>query len=165
MNIFARLRFSRIGVLLVLALCVSLSAFGQQTMPLGTYGQVPTRTGNVAADTATLVPAQMSSLITGTPTAAASYTTPTATLLCTLFPFVGASGSNNFAWDWFVKNTSAGANTITVVAGSGVTVVGTATIAQNAVKHFRIVLTACPISGSSSPTAAAQVISLGTSTF
>lgn len=156
------------GALVALLMCLCLTGTtiqAQQTMPLGPYGQVPIRTGNTAADTATLVLGQMSTLLTGTPTAAANYTTPTATLLCSLFPFVGSGGVNNFSWDFFVKNTSAGANTITVVGGTGVTVTGTATIAQNAIKHFKIVLTACPIPGTTSPTAVAQVLSLGSSTF
>lgn len=135
---------------------VSLSA---QTMPLERIVNTPFRTGNTAADTATLVPTQMSGLLTGTPTAAANYTTPTATQLCALFPFVGSNAAN-FHWDIYWKNTSGGANTITAVAGTGVTVVGTATVAQNAVKHWMVVLTGC-VSGS----AAAQLISLGSSTF
>jgi len=143
----------------VLMLVMAAGAFAQ--MPLGLYGQIPFRTGNTAADTATLVSGQMSGLLTGTPTAAANYTTPTATQLCALFPFVKSGANTGFWWDMWVKNTSAGANTITVVAGSGVTVVGTATIAQNALKHFRIVLNQC----GPTVTPAAQVISLGTSTF
>jgi hypothetical protein len=142
------------------ALLFALSAFSQ-TMPLerGVAGQVPFRSGNTAADTASLAPGQMSSILTGTPTAAANYTTPTATQLCALFPFVRTSAAN-LHWDWWVKNTSAGANTITVVGGSGVTITGTATVAQNAVKHFMVVLDNC-VSGSQ----AAHIFSLGTSTF
>ena len=134
--------------------------FAQQTMPLGVYGQIPALTGNTAADTATLTPGQMSTLLTGTPTAAANYTTPTATNLCALFPFVQAQNANNFYWHWYIKNTSAGANTITVVAGSGVTLVGTGTAAQNNVRHFLVILTNC-----TSGSAAAQVVSLETAAF
>lgn len=132
---------------------------GQQAMPLDRSVTPPFRTGNTAADTASLTPGQMSALLTGTPTAAANYTTPTATQLCQLFPFV-ASASSNLHYDWYVKNTSAGANTITVVGGTGVTITGTATIAQNNIKHFMVVLDNC-VSGSQ----AAHIISLGTSTF
>ena len=144
---------------LILIFTLASLACAQQTMPLGFFGQVPVRTGNVAADTITLVPGQMSTLLTATPTAAAALTTPTATLLCRLFPFVGAQGSNNFWWPWIVKNTSAGANTITITAGSGVTVVGTATIVQSSAKMFLITLTSC------GTTPAAQVISVGTFVF
>ena len=144
-----------------LALLMALPVLAQQRMPIerGVMGTVPFRTGNTAADTASLTPGQMSSLLTGTPTAAANYTTPTATQLCQLFPFVGSAAANLY-WPWWVKNTSGGANTITVVGGTGVTVTGTATIAQNAVKMFMVVLDNC-VAGSQ----AAHVISLGTSTF
>ncbi len=134
-------------------------SFAQQPMPLVRTVGVPFRTGNVAADTASLTPGQMSGLLTGTPTAAANYTTPTATQLCQLFPFVTGAAAN-FHWDVYWKNTSAGANTITAVGGTGVTVVGTATVAQLSIKHFIVVLTNC-VAGAQ----AAQLISLGTSVF
>lgn len=145
----------------VLFLVFAGIATAQQTMPLqrSVSGQVPFRSGNTAADTASLTPGQMSSLLTGTPTAAANYTTPTATQLCQLFPFVGSSATN-LHWDWWIKNTSAGANTITVVGGTGVTITGTATVTQNNIKHFMVVLDNC-VSGSQ----AAHVFSLGTSAF
>lgn len=145
----------------VIALSMALPMLAQQKMPLerGVIGLVPFRSANTAADTASLVPGQMSSILTGTPTAAANYTTPTATQLCQLFPFVG-SASANLHWDWWIKNTSAGAFAITVVGGTGVTVTGTATVAQNFIKHFMIVLDNCTAGNQ-----AAHVFSLGTSAF
>jgi hypothetical protein len=139
---------------------VTYTAQAQQTMPLGLYGEVPTRTGNVSAGAATLtlVPGQMSELLTSTPTEAQATTTPTATLLCRLFPFSGAANANNFWWDWRVKNASA--FTMTITGGTNVTVVGTATVLTLNVKMFRIVLTNC-----TGATPTAQVISLGTSLF
>jgi hypothetical protein len=147
-------------LIFALALLVALPVLAQK-MPTerSVIGTVPFRTGNVAADTISLVPGQMSSLLTGTPTAAANYTTPTATQLCALFPFVQSSAANLY-WPWWIKNTSAGANTITVVGGTGVTITGTATVAQSAVKMFMVVLDNC-VAGSQ----AAHVISLGTSVF
>ena len=41
-----------------------------------------------------------------------------------------------------VRNTATAANTITIVAGSGGTISGTATIAQNNQRSFRVVITA-----------------------
>lgn len=111
-----------------------------------------------AADTATLTTAQMfGGLITGTPTAAANYTTPTPALLLAALasfgaPYIGMS------FEFTIKNTSAGANTITVVGATGVTIVGTATIAQNAAKRFLVVC-------SSVDSSTFDVYSLGSSTF
>jgi len=132
-----------------------------QTQILGPYGQIPILTANVAADTATLAPFQMTGILTGTPTAAATYTTPTATALCALFPFVQTQAASNFWWDLYIKNTSAGAFTITPAGGSGVTLVGTGTASQNQLRHFKVVLNECRVGA----TAAAQLISLETSAF
>lgn len=113
---------------------------------------------STAIDTATLTTAQMLSvLITGTPTAAANYTTPTAALILAALAAFGAPYLG-LSFELSIKNTSAGANTITVVAGVGVTVVGTATIAQNAIKRFRAVVTSVDAS-------TIDLISLGSSTF
>jgi len=132
-----------------------------QTQILGPYGQIPILTGNTATDTTTLSPFQMTGLLTGTPTAGANYTTPTATALCALFPFVQTQAASNFWWDLYIKNTAGGAFTITPVAGSGVTLVGTGTAAQNQVRHFKVVLNECRVGS----TTAAQLISLETSAF
>jgi hypothetical protein len=139
-------------------LCMS-AFFVHAQQPIGAYGNLPFTLNNTAADTAAMVPSQMVGLLTGTPTAGATYTTPTATALCALFPFVGASNSNSFVWDWYVKNTSGGANTITAAGGTGVTLRGTGTAAQNAVRHFKIELTTC------TGTPAANLYSLETTAF
>lgn len=44
-------------------------------------------------------------------------------------------------FDFDLRNTSGGAFTITLTAGTGVTISGTATIAQNNQKRFRVVIT------------------------
>lgn len=91
-------------------------------------------------DTATLTVAQLfGGRITGTPTAAATYTTPTATLISGAFKpcYVGSTT------EFIVRNTSAGANTITLAAGTGVTLTGTMTIAQNNERRFIIQVTNC----------------------
>jgi len=155
---------TRFFLMLFLVTVSAIRMVAQQTMPLiPNLGRPPVVTGNTAVGTATLTPGQMSTLLTGTPTAAATYTTPTATLLCRLFPTAisksNAAGTINFWWEFYVKNTSAGANTITMAGGTGVTTVGTMTAAQNAITHFLVVLNNC------GATPAAQLISLGTSTF
>jgi hypothetical protein len=145
-------------LLLGISLLISAASFAQ-TVPLGPYGNIPVNTANTAADTIVLVTGQMYGILTGTPTAAANYTTPTATQLCTVFPFLSSGSATNWAYDWYIKNTSAGGNTITAVAGSGVTLVGTGTTAQNFVRHFKVVFNTC------SGTPAVQLISLETSAF
>jgi hypothetical protein len=111
--------------------------------PAGPYANVYYITSNTAADTATLSAQNMIGLLTGTPTAAANYTTPTATALCGLFPALASQNSASFTWPLDVKNTSAGANTITMVAGAGVTLSGTGTIAQNNVRRFEVTANNC----------------------
>ncbi len=151
-------------MIVMAALCAGL--FAQQTMPLGPYGQIPATSNNNAAcagasGTVTLTPGQMSTIATTSQSGALTCTTPTATLLCRLFPFV-AAGNPGWHWDWYLVN--AGTGTVTVALGSGVTnagsaYTGTLTVASGSVKHFIITLTAC------TGTAAAQLFSLGTSVF
>lgn len=169
-NVFRKARGFMLGALLgalltalVFAPAPDFGGFTQhaQSAPMGPYGWIPWVTGNTATDTATLSAFQNLGILIGTPTAAAAYTTTTATNLCALFPFMQSGANSNYGWDWYVKNTSAGANTITVQAGSGVTVSGTATAAQNAVRHFKVVLTECRPGA----TAAATIFSLETTAF
>ena len=88
---------------------------------------------------ATLTTTQLiNGLLLSTPTAARTFTTPTATAILAdvLTPKVGAG------FDLTIRNTSAGAFAVTLAGGTGVTVVGTATTAQNIVSQFRGVITA-----------------------
>ena len=134
-----------------------------QGMGLGIAGSSMTRAfettlPTTAADTATITPAQvLGGLITGTPTAAATYTLPTAALLDAALRSFGTTFRGQ-SFEFTIKNTSAGANTITVAGGTGGTDVGTMTIAQNSAKRFKVVLTAVD-----SP--AYSVYSLGTVVF
>lgn len=106
-----------------------------------------------ATGTATLG-AVVGQFITGTPVAAATYTTPTATAIEAAMPscVIGA------VYHMVIYNTSGGANTITLAGGTSVTIVGTATVAQNNGKQFLITPTNCS-------TPAVSIYSLGTSTF
>lgn len=116
---------------------------------------------STAADTATLTTTQMSpGLLIGTPTAAATYTTPTATQFCSAFPGVAilAPGTNsNFGYDLWIRNVSAGANTITLGAGAGVTLAtgNTNTVAQAHTRIFKIVPTSC--AGGNNPSGTSTV--------
>lgn len=145
-----------------LALPFFACAQGPGQSYLGPFGNIPVSLDGVAADTATLTTDQITSvLLTGTPTAAANYTTPTALSVCQVFLMDVANVRNRYVYDWYVKNTSAGSNAITIVAGAGGTITGTATIAQNAIKHFFVRVSGC----GSGQTPALVVFSLGTSTF
>jgi oxalate decarboxylase/phosphoglucose isomerase-like protein (cupin superfamily) len=155
----------RLFVSILLLAISAIRLLGQQTMPLGPYGKLPVVIGNTSTATATLTPGQMTTVHINNNAGAATLTTPTATLLCRLFPFVrssgNAAGTVNFAWDWYVVNN--GTMTVTLAGGSGVSVTsgytGTLTIAAASVKHFMVVLTNC------GATPAAALLSLGTSVF
>ena len=131
-----------------------------QTVPLGPMGNLPFTTASVAADTATLTNFQSFGLLTGTPISAATYTTPTAAQLCAYVRNIVPPVAQGFNWDLWVKNTGADADAITVAGGTGFTNVGTRTVAQNAVRHLKIVLTNC-----SSGSEAALLVSLETAAF
>lgn len=84
--------------------------------------------------TATLTAVQSyNSIIRGVPTAAATYTTATA---AAVIAAIGGDCAVGACFRIVVLNASAGANTITVAGGTGVTVSGVATIAQSACKEF-----------------------------
>jgi hypothetical protein len=71
-------------------------------------------------------------LLTGTPAAGINYTLPTGTLTDAGFQAL----PNDAAFDWAVINLS-GANTITILAGVGHTVVGNMVVAVSSTKRFR----------------------------
>jgi len=77
-------------------------------------------------------------LIDGTPTGAATYTLPTAALMAAALNQIGIGNAIEFT----VKNSAAGAHTITVAAGNDGTAKGTMTIAQNNTKRFLLIMTA-----------------------
>ena len=128
----------------------SLKAKGDSTnvgLELGAKGTGPVqvtapivdkRTQTAATNTATLTIAQLlTKIIDGTPTAAATYTLPAAADL--VAGIVDAKVGDSF--EFLVNNKSAGANDITVAAGSGGTADGTLTVAQNVIRRFTIIVT------------------------
>lgn len=98
-------------------------------------GLLPQQMGLVEPTaTATLTAAQsFNDIIRGVPTAAATYTTATA---AAIIAAIGGDCAVGTTYMLVVLNASAGANTITVAGGTGVTVSGVATVAQNASKIF-----------------------------
>ena len=154
-----------------LGLVLAFNATAQQ-MPYNPYNpQIPVQSGNTAlcpgaSGTVASTANQYSTIGATVQSGALTCTTPTATALCALFPFVNSTGSP-FWWDFYLVN--AGTGTVTVALGTGVTnagsaYTGTLTVAAGSVKHFIIVLTVC-----GNPTVvgvpAAQLFSLGTSVF
>jgi hypothetical protein len=119
-----------------------MPAFAQLSYPLGPYGNLGF-TNTAFVNTATIPAFAMVGIVTGTPTAGATYTTDTATNLCALFPFVATQNAQQFSWDWYIKNTAGGAFTITAAGGTNVTLSGSGTAAQNNMRHFKIILTGC----------------------
>jgi len=102
-------------------------------------GMVKQMTVTAEVATATITAAEvLGGLIDGTPTGAATYTLPTATLMAAA---LNQSGIGN-AVEFTIKNSSAGAYTITVAAGGDGTAKGTMTIAQNNTKRFLLIMTA-----------------------
>jgi hypothetical protein len=115
---------------------------------LGTYGSLGTAFSTtlvtlLAGTNQTLTEAMLlGGEIIGTPTAAGNYTLPTAALLLAAIgafveqPWIGITFYFN------ILNTSAGAFTITLVAGTGVTLNPAAqTVVQNASSRYKVVFT------------------------
>lgn len=138
-----------------------------------TMGSVPMPTVTVttvtAGTTATLTAAQMiGGLILHDPTGAGTDTTDTALNIVNAMP--GAAVGQSFQFD--LVNIADGNETITVAAGTGVTLAtyapatGTYTVAQNNGKRFLVLITALPISAAGiRQSAAVTIYSLGTYTF
>lgn len=85
--------------------------------------------------------------------AARSDVTPTAAQI--VGAITGATATSSF--EFIIRNDADAAETITLTAGAGVTISGTATIAQNNSKRFRAVIT-----NAGSGTEAVTIYSLGT---
>lgn len=153
---------NKIQILALVAALVfaGVAIFNAQTVPLGPMGNLPFTTASTAIDTATLTNFQSFGLLSGTPISAATYTTPTAAQLCAYVRNIVPPVAQGYNWDLWVKNLGADADAITVAGGSGFTNVGTRTVAQNAVRHLKIVLRSCA-TGSE----AALLVSLETSAF
>ena len=128
----------------------AFTAFIQELGPLPglglggpTHVNIDTANPFGAVGTATLTAQQMlDKIISGVPTGAATYTTDTATNIVAALkaistPFIGQS------FEFVVVNTSGGANSITMAAGSGVTFYPTSglAVAQNKAARFIAVVT------------------------
>lgn len=142
-----------------------MPAFAQLQYPLGPYANLGFTNGPSVTVASTIPAFQMVGLTTANSAGAIALTTDTATNLCGLFPFVGAqtTGASNYAWDWYIKQTGAGSTTM--VAGSGVTLIGSGSVATVSVRHMKVQLANCPPVGLVSPTPAVNLYSLETAAF
>jgi hypothetical protein len=105
---------------------------------------VPTVTTNATATGVTLLAAAMvNGVYFHAPTGDVNDTTDTAAHIIAALPNCYVSGTTGTSFAFRLFNNSGGANTITVLGGTNVTVTGTATVAQNAVRSFIGVVTAC----------------------
>lgn len=96
------------------------------------------RTIETATATATLTVAQvLAGHIDGTPTAAATYTTPTAAALIAAIP--GAVVGTSFYFS--INNVTAATHVITLAGGTNVTIDGTATVAAATCRLFLLTVT------------------------
>jgi hypothetical protein len=110
--------------------------------PLGAFSTLGTQTQTALTNTATVTAAQLRTrILDGTPTAAATYTLPTAALLAADFRNAGGAEAGT-SFLFFVNNKSAASNTITLAGGTGSTDDGTLTVAQNVNRAFMITMTA-----------------------
>lgn len=85
----------------------------------------------------------LNSVLSHAPTGAVNDVTDSAANIVAAMPgcVVNATGGNSFFF--ILRNTSGGANTITVTAGSGVTLTGTMTVTQNDYRLFYGIVTSC----------------------
>lgn len=144
---------------------LALAQSGGPIMPalMGPYGNLGWQVTAISTQTPTLTANQMIGNVVTSFGGATTMTTDSAANICLLFPFVGNQNST-FAYDWYVK-AAAGDTDVIPTAGAGVTIVGLGTNAASTVRHWKIVLNACPVPGTTSPTAAVTMYSLETSTF
>ena len=97
-----------------------------QTMPLGPYGNIPLySTNSFTAATATIGALQFSGIVAGSGNTTQTLTTDTAANICAAFPFVASTNAQGWNYIVWLKNVNSG--NLTLAAGSGVTLVGTAT--------------------------------------
>lgn len=159
-------RFERIVMATVfLTIAGYLYLDAQNPATLHYAGNLGFQQQTISTQTPTLTSNQMAPGVTTFSNAGAvTYTTDTAANICSLFPSVGNTSDQGFAYDWYVKSTGAGGINAPTL-GTGVTLTGTGTAATVTVRHFKVVLTACPVAGTSSPTAAVQLFSLETTAF
>jgi len=147
-------------IILILNFSTSVLLHGQLPAPIGLWFWPYVSTANTFTNTGTVSAQQLTGVLTDTNTGAAALTTDTATNICALFPAAGNTGGGNSAYIFWLKNSASSSGAVTLTAGTGVTITGTATVAAGSIKPF-IGVMACP----PGTTAAVNYVSLGTSVF
>jgi hypothetical protein len=120
------------------------------------FGSINTdaTTGAITLDQARM----LDSVLSHAPTGAVNDVTDTAANIVAALPGCSTNSTGGSSFFFILRNTSAAANTITVTAGAGVTLVGTMTVAQNAYRLFYGIATNCT-------TAAVTMFSVGSGAF
>jgi hypothetical protein len=114
------------AILAFVAIFANFQIANAQTIPLGPYGNIPLySTNSFTAATATVLAAQFSGIVAGSGNTTQTLTTDTAANICAAFPFVGSTNAQGWNYIVWLKNVNSG--NLTLSAGSGVTLVGTAT--------------------------------------
>jgi hypothetical protein len=140
--------YHAIGAFVWIGIEIDFTSFtGWEEPGLGQYGfmgrSLETTTVTAAVGTVTLTESQLlGGYIVGVPTAAANYTLPTPALLLAALLAFTENGWIGMSFSFVINNQSLGANTITLVAPTGVTLNPAAqTVAQNGVSRYRVVFT------------------------
>jgi hypothetical protein len=115
---------------------------------------VDATTTGITLDQARLI----NGVLSHAPTGAVNDVTDTAANIVAALPGCYGSSVGGTSFTFILRNTSAGANTITVTPGTGVTLTGTMTVAQNFYRSFSGIVTNCT-------TPAVTLFSLGTGAF
>ena len=156
------------AALLILVFANVTFIHAQQQAPLGPLGNTGFPVTTISTQTPTLTGNQMApGMVLTTFSGATTATTASANDICALFPQYANSGLSGmgFAYDWYMKSSSANTNVIPT-AGAGVVIVGLGTTASSAVRHWKIRLDSCSLPGlPSPPTGTVTMYSLETSTF
>lgn len=131
--------FKRFAFTSLLLICAAFAY--SQTMPLGPYGNIPLLGTNNYTTSAVVPALQLSGIVSVSGGSTATLTTDTATAICAAFPFVGTSNAQGWNYTFFLKNVNS--STLTFAAGSGVTLVGTATTATVSMRPVIVTLLNC----------------------
>ena len=140
--------------------------YAQNRIAPGPYGVLFRTSTETGVTTVTLSTTEFAPglLILNPGTTATTYTTPTASNICSAFPGVAIAApgtSSNWGYTLAMRNIGGSGGTATIAAGSGVTLAtgNTNSVAVSHTRNFIVVPTACNGGNNSGATAAVTVYS------